>query len=66
MSEPELASEDCVVCNKKRSEQVYGWVYLAGSIPLGAMACSAACVVIAIERHHITGRVDARKRTEES
>jgi hypothetical protein len=59
----ELAPEGCIVCDKKRSEQPDGWVYLAGSIPLGAMACSAACADVAVKRFAATGRVDTGERT---
>ena len=56
----EVAPDCCVVCGKAKpdGENVPGWAYLAGSVPLGALACSPACTTKAVERHHKTGRVD--------
>lgn len=56
----EVAPPNCVVCGKDKpdGENVPGWAYLAGSIPLGAITCSPACTTKAVERHNDTGRVD--------
>lgn len=60
MSAPEVAPAACIVCGKPSpgGEHVPGWIYLAGSIPIGAIACSDECGKIAISRHVRTGRVD--------
>lgn len=59
-----LAPDECIACGKPRPEdprEEYGqWHYFAGSVPAGAMACSLACVDVALERHQRTGRVDGK------
>lgn len=56
----ELAPECCIVCFKDFSEKLNGakFVYMAGSTPLGAMACEGECIGVAIGRWEQTGRVD--------
>ena len=56
----EIAPPCCVVCGKSHpdGENVPGWVYLAGAVPFGAIACSPACTAKAVDRHERTGRVD--------
>lgn len=55
-----LAPEECIVCHKPFSEQKGGWSYIAGADPPGAMACSAPCVKIAVDRWERTGRCDEK------
>lgn len=59
-SMPELAPEGCVVCGKERPEVDHEqtWRYIADATPAGALACSDACLSVALERHQKTGRVD--------
>ncbi len=59
----EIAPAACIVCDLPHpgGENVPGWVYLAGATPLGAIACSAACAIIAARRFKETGRCDAPK-----
>jgi predicted nucleic acid-binding Zn ribbon protein len=66
MSEPELAPATCIVCGQAHpgGENVPGWIYLAGSTPLGAVACSDECGKVAIARHVRTGRVDTKGRRQ--
>lgn len=56
----EIAPDGCVVCSKPNpeGENVPGWTYLAGSIPVGAVTCSSTCFDIAMKRNRRTGRVD--------
>ena len=56
----DIAPDACIVCNKAmpRVMSNAGWVYLAGVVPVGAVACSAECVREAIDRELRTGRVD--------
>ncbi|HYV99655.1 MAG TPA: hypothetical protein VE967_19505 [Gemmatimonadaceae bacterium] len=58
----EIAPEnECIVCGLKRQADVQRWgIYLAGSIPLGALACSPRCAALAVDRMKETGRVDDR------
>jgi len=58
----EIAPEnECIVCGLKRPAGVKRWgMYLAGSTPLGAIACSPSCAAIAVDRMKETGRVDDR------
>lgn len=65
----ELAPDACIVCGKKRPETPIGprrypyphtWVYLAGAMPVGFMACSPECAEVAVERFLKTGRCDAK------
>jgi hypothetical protein len=64
VTEPALAPEACIVCGKERPRfslsETNTWVYLAGAKPLGSMACSPECAVVAVERFQSTGRCDAR------
>jgi ferredoxin len=62
MSEPEIAPTACIVCGRKHpgGENVPGWSYLAGAIPLGSIACSEACAKKAVDRFNRTGRCDTR------
>ena len=55
-----IAPSSCIVCGNPHpgGENVPGWAYLAGSIPIGAIACSEKCTKIAINRHMRSGRVD--------
>jgi hypothetical protein len=56
----EVAPPGCVVCHKPKpdGENVPGWAYLAGSVPVGAITCSGPCMQTAIRRFQRTGRVD--------
>lgn len=68
----ECAPAACVVCGRPKPDAeepeassvrasavpARGWIYLAGSVPMGAIACSALCANKAIARHGRTGRVD--------
>jgi hypothetical protein len=58
----DVAPEDCIVCGEKNPhiENAPGWTYLAGAVPLGAVACSLSCTAIAIDRFKRTGRCDLR------
>lgn len=63
MTEPELAPEACIVCGKEKElppGTVNTWVYLAGSTPLGSMACGPECAQVAVARFLKTGRCDAQ------
>lgn len=59
----ELApANECIVCGLKRPEGLQHWgLYLAGSVPVGASACSPSCAAIACERMEKTGRVDTEE-----
>ena len=59
----EIAPECCIVCGKENPHinNAANWSYLAGSTPIGAMACSKPCLDVAIQRHKTTGRVDTPK-----
>lgn len=52
----------CVVCARKHpgGDNVPGWVYLASSVPIGAMTCSEKCLRTALDRWKKTGRVDTK------
>jgi hypothetical protein len=59
----DLAPDACIVCGKPvpdTAPKENHWVYLSGSTPLGAIACSLECTVIAVERFNHTGRCDAK------
>lgn len=65
----EIAPAKCIVCGKKNplgesTEQGTpiggGWCYLAGSIPVGSIACSPECTRIAVDRFRQTGRCDTK------
>lgn len=59
----ELAPEACIVCGAQK-ELVPGapntWLYLANVEPLGSLACSTACAVVAIRNVRDTGRTDGK------
>ena len=58
----ELAPDRCITCSKPRPEvdTAKTWAYIAGGVPLGAMACCQACLEVAVHRFNTTGRLDGR------
>jgi hypothetical protein len=58
--EEDIAPDGCIICRKK-TPSAEGWTYLAGSKPMGAVACSSKCTQEAIERFNRTGRCDGEK-----
>jgi hypothetical protein len=61
----EMAPMACIVCNKAATDSLLAakhsqWIYLAGVVPLGSLACSGECARVAIERFRFTGRTDAK------
>jgi hypothetical protein len=60
----ELAPDACVVCGLPRPAEPPAentWVYLAGSVPTGALACSSSCAAEAVMRQVMTGRCDQQR-----
>lgn len=56
-------SDECTVCGKRvegPAQDGDGWRILEGARPLGALACSPACVAEARVRAAATGRVDKK------
>jgi hypothetical protein len=61
----EVAPHACIVCKipaPDKNEGEGAWIYMSGSIPIGALVCSTGCLSIAIERHNKTGRVDEEEK----
>lgn len=62
----EFAPSACIVCHKQPPpvDTERTWTYIAGSNPIGAIVCCAACLDVAIARQLATGRVDAVPEVE--
>lgn len=64
MNRVEVAPNGCVVCGREPQEgDGLAWVYLAGSVPLGALACDSGCMLVAMRRMAETGRVDGKAKS---
>ncbi len=54
-------ADECIVCGLRRPHwPSRGGIYLADSVPLGALACSPDCAGVAVARWMKTGRCDSR------
>lgn len=61
--------DECIVCGLRRPDgsRSHHWgIYLAGSVPLGAIACSPSCASVAVDRMLTTGRADEPESGETS
>ena len=60
----ELAPSACIVCGLPMTQitrSTYQWVYLAGAIPLGSMACGMNCALVALSMLARGKRADGKE-----